>query len=305
LKAPHIPLRYENPQRGNGALKISIVTDELSADPETAFELGLEWDVQRFELRGVHDARVPRISSHMRRRMARAIDSFGVTVTAISPGLFKIPFPAVEPPRSNLGWMDAGFFRDWSDARALLDDHIENLLPESLDYAEGIGAQFVIVFSFHRGGAAAGPAPTGVVETLARATEAAAARGLTLLVETEEGHWANTGARTAELIEAVGSSALAANWDPANALIDGDVPYPAGYEAVRRHIRNVHFKDVVRHPDGSWNIAAEGQVDWKGQIAALKADGYDGAIAVEPHLSPSVASTRDALKRLRDLIVAA
>lgn len=286
-------------------MKISIVTDELSADPETAFELGLEWDVQQFELRGVHDARVPRIPPNVRRRMARAIEGFGVTVTAISPGLFKIPFPAAEPPRSNLGWMDAGFFRDWSDARALLDDHLDKLLPESLDYAEEVGARFVIVFSFHRAGAAAGPAPAGVAETLARAAELAAARGLTLLVETEEGHWANTGARTAELIEAVGSDALAANWDPANALIDGDVPYPAGYDAVRRHVRNVHFKDVIRHPDGSWNIAAEGQVDWTGQIAALKADGYGGAIAVEPHLSPSVASTRDALKRLRTLIARA
>jgi sugar phosphate isomerase/epimerase len=283
-------------------LQISIVADELSGDPETAFEIGLEWDVSRFELRGVHDQRVPRLSAHARRRLVQAVKSFGVTITAISPGLFKIPFPADQPGRSNLGWMDEGFFRAWSDQRELLRDHVENLLPESLDFAAEIGAGFVIVFSFHRAGAAAGSAPAGVADTLAQAAEAASERGLTLLVETEEGHWANSGALTADLLQRVGHPALAANWDPANALIEGDVPYPAGYEAVRRHVRNVHFKDVVRHPDGSWEIAAQGQVDWRGQIAALKADGYDGAIAVEPHLSPSVASTRNALRRLRDLI---
>lgn len=283
-------------------MHISIVTDELSGDPETAFELGLEWGVSRFELRGVHEARVPRISEHVRRRLLRAIESLGVTITAISPGLFKIPLPAAEPARSNLGWMDEGFFRQWSDARALLRDHVENLLPESLDFAAEAGAAFVIAFSFHRGGHPAGDAPQEVVDTLRTAAEAAAALGLTLLIETEEGHWANTGARTAALIERIAHPALAANWDPANALIEGDVPYPDGYEAVRRHVRNVHFKDVIRHADGSWEIAAQGQVDWAGQIAALATDGYDGAIAVEPHLSPSVSSTRNALARLNDLI---
>ena len=50
---------------------ISIVTDELSGDPETAFEPGLEWGVAHFELRGVHDRRVPRLPPHSRQRLVR------------------------------------------------------------------------------------------------------------------------------------------------------------------------------------------------------------------------------------------
>ena len=92
------------------------------------------------------------------------------------------------------------------------------------------------------------------------------------------------------------------NWDPANARIDGDTPFPDGYALVKHRIRNVHFKDVVCFEDGTWNIAQRGEVDWQGQISALLADGYDGAIAVEPHLSPPVRSTRDALEYLRNLI---
>jgi sugar phosphate isomerase/epimerase len=168
-----------------------------------------------------------------------------------------------------------------------------------------LGAGALIAFGFGRGGGAAGPAPTGVVETLAQAAETAAAADLELLVETEEGFWADTGARSAALIERVGNPSLGINWDPANALIEGDVPFPDGYTAVRRHVRNVHFKDARRYPDGSWELLAEGDVDWSGQIGALKADGYCGPIAVEPHLAPSVASTRRALARLRALIEAA
>lgn len=282
-------------------MEISIVTDELSGDPETAFELGLEWGVSGFELRGVYDARVPRLSPHARQRLLRAVKSFGVTVTAISPGLFKIPFPDEQPARSNLGWMDAGFFRAWSDARALLADHMHNLLPESLDFAQEAGARYLIVFSFHRGGAPSGPAPQGVIDMLAEAAERAAGSGIEILVENEEGHWANTGAHSAALIERVGHPALALNWDPANALIDGDTPFPHGYAAVRPHVRNVHFKDARLYPDGRWELLAQGDVDWEGQIAALANDGYQGAVAIEPHLSPSVSSTRKSLERLRAL----
>lgn len=43
-------------------MKVCIVTDEVSADPETAIELGVEWGVSDFELRGVGTSRVPYLS---------------------------------------------------------------------------------------------------------------------------------------------------------------------------------------------------------------------------------------------------
>lgn len=281
----------------------AIVTDELSDSPETAFELGLEWGIRHFELRGVQDARVPRLTAAQRRRLIRAIGDFGVTISAISPGLFKIPYPLEAPKRSNLSWMDREFHDHWAGLEARLRDHEENLLPEALEFATAVGAEHLIAFSFHRGALPSGPAPGQIVETLAHAAEQAQKAGISLLIESEEGHWANTGAASAALIKAVGSSALGLNWDPANALIDGDIPYPDGYAACRHLVRNVHFKDARRYPDGSWELLAMGDVDWAGQIRALAADGYAGCIAMEPHLWPSVASTRNALSRFKSLIV--
>jgi sugar phosphate isomerase/epimerase len=283
----------------------AIVTDELSGDPVTAFELGREWGVSHFELRGVFDARVPRLLPHLRRRLVQAVREFGVTVTALSPGLFKCPFPGDAPASSNLGWMDRGYFETWDNLRSTVDDHLRRLLPESIELALEVGARSLIAFGFSRGGMPAGPAPSGTIEALAEAAEVAGKAGLSLLVETEEGFWADTGARSAALIERIGNPSLGINWDPANALIEGDVPFPDGYGAVRPHIRNVHFKDARRYPNGSWELLAEGDVDWWGQVAALHADNYSGPIAVEPHLAPSVASTRAALDRLRSLIEAA
>jgi sugar phosphate isomerase/epimerase len=71
---------------------------------------------------------------------------------------------------------------------------------------------------------------------------------------------------------------------------------------VRRHIRNVHFKDAARGSDGRASFVAKGDVDWPGQIAALRCDRYDGFIAIEPHLQPRVAAVRAALERLRGLL---
>jgi sugar phosphate isomerase/epimerase len=233
------------------------------------------------------------------------VRDFDVSITAVSSGLFKFPFPAAEPARSNLGWMDAGLFSSWRDGQGMLDDHLQRLLPETLDFAKKLGAASIICFSFSRGGAPGGAAPSGVISALAEAAERCARAGVKLLVETEEGHWADTGERSAALVRRVGNAALGINWDPANALIDGDVPFPVGYDFVKGLVGNVHFKDARVHPDGSWELVGEGEVDWAGQIEALTGAGYSGAVAIEPHLSPSVASTRNALARLRQFIEAA
>lgn len=283
-------------------MQISIVTDELSADPATAFEIGLEWGVSRFELRGVHSERVPRVASHSRKELIRLVRSFEVTITAVSPGLFKIPLPAPEPVQSNLGWMAKRNFDEWSESEARMRDHLDALLPETIEFALEVGAPYLIAFSFERG-SMAGDAPAVVAEAISAAAEMAGASGLKLLIENEEGHWANTGAATAALIREIGGDKVGVNWDPANAQIDGDRAYPDGYEEIRNFVENVHFKDVKCHADGNWEIAERGDVDWHGQIAALARDGYVGAIAAEPHLSPAVASTRNAIARIRECVL--
>jgi sugar phosphate isomerase/epimerase len=283
-------------------VEIAIVTDELSADPETAFEIGLEEGVRRFELRGVHSDRIPRISAHAKARLIRAIRDFGVEITAVSPGLFKIPLPDVAPQRSNLGWMDAGFFRQWQDSQAALRDHVDDLLPRTIDFAGEVCARYIVGFSFHRAGAAGGPAPAQAIDQLGAAADRVRAAGLEFLIETEEGFWADTGARSAAVVAAVGAERAGINWDPANSFCEDDDPFPAGYAAVRPYVRNVHFKDARRDAQGRATFVADGEIDWRGQIAALARDGYSGAIAIEPHLERPVAAVRHSLKRLRSLI---
>ena len=285
---------------------ISLVTDEISADPETAFELGVEWGVRHFELRGFGADRVPLFTPYQKDRLKELMDEYQARIVAISPGLFKIPLPRAKRERFALRVLDSELHSRWLSAREELRRHIEELLPASLDYACEIGAQVVVVFGLLRGGLPPGPVPEAAIAIFRRAAERAGAAGRTLAIEVEDGTFADTGAHTAEILQAVDHPALAVNWDPGNAVVSGENPYPDGYAAVRGYVRHVHFKDVVHDRDtGEFRYVVSGEIDWEGQIRALARDGYAGAVSIETHRGPKVRSAREALERLRQLLAAA
>jgi sugar phosphate isomerase/epimerase len=286
-------------------MKISLVTDEISADPETAIELGVAWGIRDFELRGFGANRVPNFSAFEKQRLRELLEEYEARIVAISPGLFKIPCPGEKREHFPLRVIDAALYAGWRAARDLLRYHLEELLPASVAYAQEVGARRIIIFSFERGGFPAGPVPDEVLEALHRAAQSAASAGMQLAIEVEEGFWADTGEHTADLIRRVDHPALKVNWDPGNALSAGDDPYPTGYAAVRPFVAHVHFKDLLRRPDGGSQYAIEGDIDWAGQIAALIRDGFDGYISIESHMQPKVSSARALLDRLRRLIEAA
>jgi sugar phosphate isomerase/epimerase len=97
-------------------------------------------------------------------------------------------------------------------------------------------------------------------------------------------------------------------WDPGNAYMDGEIPYPTGYEAIKKFLVHVHVKDAALAAGASapeWTCVGEGAIDWSGQIAALRADGYMGYLSLETHYNgkgTKEASSRACLENLLRLI---
>jgi sugar phosphate isomerase/epimerase len=284
-------------------MKISLLADEISADPETAIELGVQWGIKDFELRGYFLNRVPRISTYQKIRLQQLLGRYQANIIAISPGLFKFPFPSKQPAEFPMPWLDQVYYEDWSATHKLLDDHLNKLLPESLDFANELGAKMVIGFGFARGGFSPGSPPDELLDYLLKAAERAKAAGLQLAIENESGFWADTGERTGQIIRTINHPCLGVNWDPANAFFEGDKPYPNGYEHVRGLVMHVHFKDGLKNTRGEPEYAVEGEINWAGQIGALVADEYTGYISIETHLRPKVAAANSSLDRLRNLII--
>lgn len=286
-------------------MKISIITDEVSADPETAIELAAAWGIREFELRGFYTDRAPELSQYQKQRLRDMLEDYEARVVALSPGLFKVAYPTEHAPRTSLGWMDRPGYEAWAEAKQVVFHHLNELLPASLEYANELGARLIVIFSFHRAGAPPGPPPDEVLDCLSRAAERASAAGLQLAIETEEGFWADTGEHSAQVVRTINHPALGINWDPANSFCAGDDPYPEGYSHVRELVHHVHFKDAMRDPSGEAQFALHGEIDWAGQIQALADDGYDGYISVETHLRPKVDTARKSFERLRALVASA
>ena len=67
-----------------------LPTCEVSNDPESAIELGVEWGIRHFELKTMwHNDRVPYIGQAQREYLKRLIKDHDVDVVAVSPGMFR------------------------------------------------------------------------------------------------------------------------------------------------------------------------------------------------------------------------
>jgi sugar phosphate isomerase/epimerase len=111
------------------------------------------------------------------------------------------------------------------------------------------------------------------------------------------------------LLKDIHSPALRGNWDPGNAAMLDEVPFPNGYEAMKGLFSHMHIKDVRKNTATGrkeWAAVGEGIIDWKGQMQALRKDGYDGTMSLETHYLRAdrnkVESTRESLEGLLKLL---
>ncbi len=290
-------------------MEICIMTDEVSTDFDTALELIASWGVKAVELRAVGNGRYPDVSDYWKYRAPQLLSEYGLTVAAISPGLFKLGNPA---PHTSMYFNRGGDARQWEmehEAEITLERHVTRLLPASIEAAKSLGTRQIICFGFAR--QTDGPTPETAVQILRRAAEKVGEAGLELNLEVQD--WSS---RSADLVRRVAHPAFGISWTPASAYATGDDnAYPDGYEQVRAYVRHVHFKDVKTDPNGRTPIldgtldttgkkpwVLDGVIDWKGQIAALRKDGYAGYISVEPHVRPQVSAAMQTLARLRALL---
>jgi sugar phosphate isomerase/epimerase len=147
-----------------------------------------------------------------------------------------------------------------------------------------MGARIIRVFSYWRT-----VDPDQCFDGIVKALEdlAAKAAKADLIIGLENEHACNiaTAAESARILEAVKHPNLKLVWDPANALVSGEDPFPHGYRLLPPdRIVHVHAKDC--HMEGHkpvWGPVGTRAIDWKGQISALMADGYSGWLSLETH----------------------
>lgn len=262
-------------------IALGIVSDEVSPDFDEAVRHALSWGISIYELRMLKSGRIPVVDAAELRSIQSLVKNNGLRISALSPGIFKYPL----------------------NETAKLEAEVTTVLPKTLSMAADFGASIVIVFGFQR---VEGENPANgerAIEWMRRAAGEAEKMGVTLAVENEPGFWCDSGSNTAKLIAAVNSPSLRANWDPCNGYGTPEVPYPQGYEAIKRYIGNVHVKDTKQGSLIQCVPVGEGAVDWKGQIKALVRDQVVQHVTIETHCLPLVDKSKqnvDTLKKYFD-----
>jgi len=193
------------------------------------------------------------------------------------------------------------------------------LLERCFRLADAFDTNLIRVFTFWRKEEYTAEIEARIIESFAAPVAAAQRAGMILGLENEHACFVGTGAEAARIAAAVNSPNLKIVWDPGNAFFADEVPFPGGYDAVRPWVTHVHIKDgkMIDTPDQGrrpqWCIVGQGEIDYDGQFAALKRDGYNGAISLETHYVPAIGTgeggkgipedgSRPCLAALRELI---
>jgi sugar phosphate isomerase/epimerase len=163
------------------------------------------------------------------------------------------------------------------------------MLRRCAGLAHAFDCKLIRVFTFWRKGDLTPSIEEQIVDAFAEPVEVAGEEGVTLGLENEHACYIGTGAEAARIISKVNSPNLRSVWDPGNALLAGETPFPDGYEAVMPFVAHVHVKDATPTATAGqfdWCVIGEGAIDYVGQFDALRRRDYDGYISLETHYIP-------------------
>jgi sugar phosphate isomerase/epimerase len=256
---------------------IAAITDEFSPDLETAVRSMSEIGMTGAELRMVFGKNIIDLTDEELESAIAIVRGRGLEIISIASPLLKCTLPDAPD-------VDARFQQDMFASKQTFADQ-PRLTARAFEIALRTGARIVRVFSYWR---TVRPEACfdRVVESLRSLADEAARHNLTIGLENEHACNIATGEETARLLAALDHTNLKIVWDPANALVSGEVPYPEGYRKLPpARIVHVHAKDctIADNHKSTWVELGTGDVDWKGQMAALERDGYQGWISLETH----------------------
>ena len=247
----------------SASFMISAFGDEIASDLETQLQVLNELKIPCLELRAVWGQNVLLLSDEQVAQVRALCDGHGVTISAIGSPIGKSP---IEAP---------------------IETEVQNL-RRLIEIARQLGTNNIRIFSFHPPGDSASVDYDSYVDSaidrIRRLAAVAEAEGITLLLENEKGIVGDTLDRCVKLIESIESPHLVFLWDPANFVQVGEARITErGWPLLGSRVGYVHIKDCDLN--GSVKAAGEGDGQVPELLTQLVSDGYQGMLALEPHLA--------------------
>ena len=261
--------------------RISVITDEISQDFEHSLDVakndfGMDW----VELRTLWYKNVMDLDSKDIAEARRLLEHFQLRVSDVGTPLYKVDWPGAPLSKNRAAAKGDSFNADFTFKQQpdVLDRGIELTRVFRCDRLRG--------FDFWR---LDDPAPyrKEMDQMLIKAADKCGQKGIVFVLENEFECNSGTGPEALRTLNAVSSPNFMLNWDPANAAMLGDTPFPDSYQRLpKNRIGHVHCKDVAQKAGSTereWAAVGQGIIDWTGQFRALKRDGYHRAVSLETH----------------------
>ena len=259
------------------AFRIAAITDEFSPDDlDAALDGMAAVGMTGAELRVVGRRNMIDLSNEEVDGVRAAVEAKGMEIVSLASPLLKCVLPGSPP-------LDSRVQHDVFGSPHTFEDQ-PRLTRRAFEIAERLGAGIIRVFSYWRTTEPEQCYPQ-LRDALIALADEAAARGVVIGLENEHACNVGTGAEAARFLSTIDHPAVQLVWDPANASILGETPFPAGYHQLQAsRIGHVHAKDCfVKDHKPVWGAVGEMGIDWRGQIEALRRDGYRGWISLETH----------------------
>ncbi len=279
-------------------MRLGAITDEFSPDPEIAALAMREAGLETAELRLLWGKNILDVSDDELDRALRLFEKQNLVIDCIASPLLKCTLP--DAPE-----IDKRFQQDVFASTHTFDDQ-ERLAERAFFIANRTGARIVRVFSYWR---TVDPAAVfeRTVTALRELAVQASEHGLTIGLENEHACNVSTGRDAARVLAALDHPNIQIVWDPANAFVAGEAPFPDGFPLLPvERIAHIHAKDFG---GGQWVALGTGEVGWHDQINALARGGYRGDINLETHWSgpqgDKLRASRICARNLRQMVAAA
>lgn len=239
---------------------LSAFADEISKNLPESLGILKDRAIRCMELRGFDDTNVMKLTDAQVAYARTELVKAGFTVGSIATPIGKVgvldPF---EPQEAQM--------------------------RRAVELCGVLGSKHIRIFSFY---ISKGDDPVqhraAVLDRMGKLLAIAAGKGITVVLENEEGLYGDTIERCADIIETLGVPHLKLAFDPCNLVIIGPRPFTDSYPLALKHIGYMHVKDWVKETK-HMVPAGQGDAEWAKILPALKRDGFAGIIALEPHLS--------------------
>jgi sugar phosphate isomerase/epimerase len=243
--------------------RISAFGDEIAVGLEEQLQVMQDLKIGYLELRAAWGTNVVKLEPDETVKVKQVCEEYGIRVSCLGSPVGKSPL--LDP----------------------LENEVGNL-TRLFRVGEAVGTRNIRVFSFYppdtTSNAQYDQYVDQVIERLARLAEAAKTAGFYLLLENEKGIVGDTPQRCHDIVSGVDNPHLCFLWDPANFVQVGvKKPFTEGWSMLEAQTAYIHIKDAIQ--DKGVRAAGEGDGQIGELLTRLKEKGYQGFLALEPHLT--------------------